>query len=105
MSDTTVTLVLEGDEATMSELSRHATASGIQSSLRELKGHAGDVATWVTVIQAATPLIVAFIPYLIERAKRGKITKVTRGDWSVEGTLTVADLKRLRELITHGDRS
>src|SRR5262245_50003707 len=91
MRDTNATLIVEGDEATMTELTQHAATSSIQSSLREIKGHAGDIATWLAIIQAATPLLAAFIPYLVERAKRGKITKVTYGNWSVEGTITPAD--------------
>ena len=80
----------------MTALAQQAATSSRRSSLRTAKGHAEDLATWLAVIQTATPLPAAFVPYLIERAKRGKITKITYGNWTVEGTATPADLADVR---------
>ena len=104
MAMANVTLIIEADQETAKDLAEHAGITAIQSSVQELRAHAGDVATWITVVNAATPLIAAFIPYLVERAKRGKITKVSSGGTSFEGSFTLHDASLLQKLIKNEER-
>jgi hypothetical protein len=106
MTETDATLIIEADEETVKELTREASRTSIESTIREIKGHAGDLGTWLAVLKASTPLIAAFIPYLIEKAKaKGPgFIKLTYKNWTVEGTFTAKEAEHLQKLMAHDKR-
>jgi len=81
-----IDLVIESDEETAESLQADiatVTSDEIITQRREnLGGLASDI---VTILQAATPIIAAVMPFVIEKAKQKKVRRLKLGDLDIEG--------------------
>lgn len=103
MSESPESIVIESDEIISAALKEFSNEHGATIAVRELKGHAGDPTTWISVLQAASPIVAVLIPFLIEKLKTGKITKAIINGHEIEGQLTADDITKLHDALTPQD--
>ena len=98
-----MTLVLETDEETSAQLKQsfeETTKTDVVSAKRmNLDGAA---ATFVTILQASSPIISAVIPLVIEILKQKKVSRIKLNDIEIENP-TEEQLKKVWQKLEKSD--
>lgn len=89
-------LVIESDQETAQQLQADLATANVGEVLSDHREGLDGVQAFVTILQAATPIIVAIMPYLIERSRQSKIRRVRVGDAEIENPTE----EQVRVLIT-----
>ena len=80
-----VVLAIETDELTSNQLREDiAKVTGEEVLVQRREGLGGMFADFITVLQAASPIVAAALPLIIERARQKKVRRVRFGDFEVE---------------------
>jgi hypothetical protein len=80
-----IDLAVETDEATSVRLREDiAKVTNEEIFVQKREGLGGIVADFITILQAAAPIIAAVMPYVIERAQQKKVRRLRLGDFEIE---------------------
>jgi hypothetical protein len=80
-----VVLAVETDEATSIELREDlAKVTDAEILVQKREGLGGMVADFITVLQAALPIVAITLPFVIERARQKKVRGVRFNDFEIE---------------------
>jgi hypothetical protein len=80
-----IELAVETDEATSIRLREDmAKVTNEEIFIQKREGLGGIVADFITMLQAAAPIVAAVMPFVIERARQKKVRRLRFGDFEIE---------------------